>query len=177
MDGYYDGGNPANEKVKNSYKAYWTAIAHNTPSGLNRRRRRDTGGKIIRRFTRQTRHRRNSHKLINEVVPPKKGGKRNYLRFMEKTTGKVIVANYRLKGMAHKHVEIYDRSNYEFAVNRTVYDTKDEANAAKKIELAKLFAKTGSKGGLYSDMEISVPKLTQVWSNYFFFGIWSKNSV
>ena len=163
LDGYYAGGDPNNEKITNTYKAYWAAIEHNTPSGLNNRRRRDASGHLIRRLTRHNRRRRSgkNEKMINEVEKPKKTGTQNYVRFMEKTTGKVIVANYRLKGMA-KHIDILDRSNYEFAVNQTVYNTKAEAQAAKEDGLAALKANgIPESNGLYKDMKSSVPKKTQ----------------
>ena len=99
--------------------------------------------------------------LINEVLPPNKAGKQNYVRFIEKTTGKVIVANYRLRGMA-KHVQVDDRSNYEFAVDRKVYKSKAKAEQARNEELLRLKAEGfGERSQIYQDMNSSRPKLTQ----------------
>ena len=33
LDGYYVGGDPKNERLKNTYKAYWTAIKKGLTSG------------------------------------------------------------------------------------------------------------------------------------------------
>ena len=78
-------------------------IENNIGSGLNGSRRRRSGdGKIMKRFRRSKNSKKSKNeKTIKEVVKPREGKlkKQNYVRFIEKTTGKVVLANYKLKGM------------------------------------------------------------------------------
>ena len=166
LDGYYEGGDPNNKKIKNTYMAYWRMIENNEKSGLSqsgsRRRRRTADGQIYKRVIRSRRAKSNE-KHIDEVVKPRKGGKKNYLRFMDEESGKVVVANYKIKGS--KEADLVqmqeDRSNYEFAVDQVVFDSKEEANAARLVALAEMAAKTGKNTQLYRDLKSSAPKLTQ----------------
>jgi hypothetical protein len=100
LDGYYEGGNPNNAKIKNTYLAYWKMIKNNENSRLSRskskRRRRTADGKIYKRLIR-SRRKKSTERHIDEVVKPKEGGNTNYLRFMDEESGKVIVANYKIK--------------------------------------------------------------------------------
>jgi arylsulfatase A-like enzyme len=52
-------------------------------------------------------------------------------------------------------------SYYEFAVDQVVFDTKEEAAAAKKVALADLAAKIGKDNLVYQDAKAAQPKLTQ----------------
>ena len=136
-------------------------IENNIGSGLNgSRRRRAIGGKILKRHRRSKNNNKKNEKTIKEGIKPREGKlkKQNYVRFIEKTTGKVILANYKLKGMV---VQQEDRSNYEFAVNQTVFDSKEEAEAARQAAIKEMEANGMKNTGLWRDMKISRPKLTQ----------------
>ena len=161
LDGYSVDGNPESDFRPTTYMAYWNAINNNIPSGLNRRRR-DVDGKLIRRATRHNRKRRSYNKqqkqnIISELHEhrvrrsTKRAPKNSYVRFQHKNTGKVILANHRLISGA-------DRSNYEFAVNGTMFDTYDEAEAARQIA----FANCDPRVSACNDMRQSRPKRTQV---------------
>lgn len=164
LDGYYEGGNPANKKIKNTYKAYWTAIEKGIHSGLSKsgaRRRRSANGQIYKRFTRNKRNAKDHEKLIDEVLPPKKGGKskKNYMRFMEKDSHKVVVANYRVKDGAVTKFD--EKTNYEFAVDKISFADKQDATDAIGIYYDEMKAR-GASNNVLTDIKNSKPKLTQL---------------
>ena len=162
LDGYSVDGKPDSEFRPTTYMAYWNAVNNNVPSGLNtNRRRRDVDGKLIRRATRHNRKKRSFNKqqkqnIIDELNTHRirrssnKAPKNSYVRFQHKNTGRVVLANHRLIAGA-------DRSNYEFAVNGTMFDNFADAEAARQ----KAITECDPNVMACNDMKQSRPKRTQ----------------
>ena len=155
LDGYTVDGNPASELRPTTYMAYWTAIKNGYGSGLNdsRRRRRNSSGHRFRRDT----NRPNDHVIHEGEEHGKPSGDKNYARFQEKSTGRVIVANYKLDGVADER----GRPTYEFAADGKTYPTKKAADAAKAVMLEEIKATHGSKSTLYKTMVKAKPNISQ----------------
>ena len=132
--------------------AYWKAIGN----GPERRRRRRTAEGV--RMRRETKNNSNSKvHVIHEGVP--KRPKQNYARFQEKSTGRVLVANYKLSGK--ERVAPTERMEYEFASGGVNYASMAEAEAAKTEYLAELAAKHGTNSYAYKSMKKAKPARTQ----------------
>ena len=158
LDGYTVDGNPDSDFRPTTYMAYWNAVKNGDQSGLNRRRRRDVDGKLIRRATKHNKRRSAEENIIGEVLEHRvrrgaKAPRQSYVRFQEKSTGRVILANHRL-------IEGADRSNYEFAVGGETFASYDEAEAARLIALEE--CKDSGRGTACNDMIKSRPKKTQI---------------
>ena len=131
LDGYTIDGNPNSAKRHSSYIAYWESVKN----GDRKRRRRSTDGVRLRRDTNKS--------------------KGNYARFQEKSTGRVVVANYQLTGKRDEKM-----NSFEFADGGLTYETLAEADAAKKVFLAEIEAKLG-KGRFWQKVKKVPPPKTQ----------------
>jgi len=132
LDGYTIDGNPNSAKRHSSYIAYWESVKN----GDRKRRRRSTDGVRLRRDTNKS--------------------KGNYARFQEKSTGRVVVANYYLTGKRDEKM-----NSFEFADGGQTYKTLAEANAAKTVLLAEIAARRGKGSKLWQKVKSVPPPKTQ----------------
>ena len=151
LDGFTVDGNPKSPHRPTTYMAYWNAVK----SGKGRRRR-NTDGKRLRRDTRKQKP--NGHVIFegHKAVSNSIGRNANYARFAEKSSGKVLVANFKLAG------KVLERSNYEFAANGVSFPSLELALAAKQRALDAIERKFGKKSSHWQTMNKSQPKKTQV---------------
>ena len=157
LDGYTVDGNPESDLRPTSYMAYWKAIEKGFGSGLNdsrRRRRRALNGQRIRRDTAGGADKEN---VIHEGQNSNKG---NYARFVEKSTGRVLVVDYKLTGEDTAD-PLETRVSYEFGADGVSYPSKAKAEKAKQALMAEVLAREGPKSKLYKKLKISKPARTQ----------------
>ena len=156
LDGYTVDGNPESALRPTTYMAYWAAIEKGFGSGLNdarRRRRRGVNGKRLRRDTGGV----VKDNVIHEGSQTSSGT--NSARFLEKATGNVLVADYKLTGEALDAT--FARVSYEFGADGVSYKSKEAAEAAKQILMKKVKRKEGANSKLYKKLKISQPARTQ----------------
>ena len=169
LDGYTVDGNPASAHRPTTYMAYWNAIKNGHGSEFNerRRRRRNSSGNRVQRDTTkplfvQSSGHSGANPSVNHVIHEGKKHQKpgvtpvkSYARFQEKSTGRVIVANYELEGKEMTRV------TYEFAAGGITYPSKEAAEAAKEVILEKIELELGKKSVMYKNMEKAKPARTQ----------------
>ena len=159
LDGYTVDGNPASARRPTTYMAYWNALKNNIDSGLNSRRRRRRNAEGVR-FRRGTIRNRRQVGYVAEVVRPNRTKpKRNYVRFQERSSNRVIVADFKLKEGGK------ERYHYEFGGQEGgTFESYAEAERARLASLDAYLAIPGNAitDVLYRDMKKTRPKKTQV---------------
>ena len=158
LDGFTVNG-PNSDLRPSTYSAYWHAIKNGIGSGLNgnrRRRRRSPEGKIVRRDT-ERKNKGGSHIVWegHEVAKDWVEKGESYARFVEKATGHVMIANFKLGGKTE------ERMHYEFAKNGQTFDTEAEAIAEKKRLMKIAEERFGKDSGIWKALNKSKQRKTQ----------------
>ena len=126
---------------------------------MRRRRRRDVSGRLFRRSAHKSNFDRPEHPRFNIIHEGKlkQSSAKSYARFQQRSSGRVLLANYKLSGQKKP------RMIFEFGQNGLTFDTLEEAEQARKLFLAEIASteKKGEKSQRYKILEKTKPAVTQ----------------